>query len=208
MEGVTCRICENRKPRRYCPAVQGEICPVCCGEQREVTLDCPLDCPYLQEARKHEQQPLLALEDFPNQDVRVTETFLERNQALLVALSLAVLEAAAANPGMVDSDLRDAFAALIRTFRTRESGLIYETRSPNPYAAAAQAHIARSLGAYRQSVAERTGLHQVRDADVLGCLVFLERLERQHSNGKRRGRAFLSFLNAQLPAREARVAGA
>src|SRR5712691_3160455 len=41
---VSCAICDKRKEKRFCPAVHGRICPQCCGEQREVTLDCPSDC--------------------------------------------------------------------------------------------------------------------------------------------------------------------
>ena len=52
---MSCAICEVRKEKRFCPAVHGRICPQCCGEQREVTLDCPSDCPYLQQAREHEK---------------------------------------------------------------------------------------------------------------------------------------------------------
>src|ERR1700674_6113094 len=50
---LSCAICEDRKEKRFCPAVHGKICPQCCGEQREVTLDCPSDCPYLLQAREH-----------------------------------------------------------------------------------------------------------------------------------------------------------
>ena len=52
---MSCVICEKRKEKRFCPAVHGRICPQCCGEQREVTLDCPSDCVYLQQAREHEK---------------------------------------------------------------------------------------------------------------------------------------------------------
>ena len=41
------------------------------------------------------------------------------------------------------------------------------------------------------------------DADVLGTLVFLQRLEFQHSNGRRRGRAFFDFLRTYFPAQPA-----
>jgi len=40
--------------------VHGRIRPQSCGEQREVTLDCPSDCIYLQQAREHEKpRPVL-----------------------------------------------------------------------------------------------------------------------------------------------------
>ena len=56
---MSCAICEKRKEKRFCPAVHGRICPQCCGEQREVTLDCPSSCVYLQQARQHERPRLL-----------------------------------------------------------------------------------------------------------------------------------------------------
>jgi hypothetical protein len=41
---------------------------------------------------------------------------------------------------------------------------------------------------------EATGLSTIRDAAVLGVLVFLQRLEYSHNNGRKRSRAFLDFL--------------
>ena len=52
---MKCHICDTRKPRRHCPGVNGEICSICCGNEREVSISCPLDCPYLVEARLHEK---------------------------------------------------------------------------------------------------------------------------------------------------------
>jgi len=42
-------------------------------------------------------------------------------------------------------------------------------------------------------------METLRDADVLGTLVFLERLQIQHNNRRRRGRAFLDFLRTYFP---------
>jgi hypothetical protein len=38
----------------------------------------------------------------------------------------------------------------------------------------------------------------IRDSDVLGVLVFLQHLELQLNNGRRRGRAFLDALRQQI----------
>ena len=48
----------------------------------------------------------------------------------------------------------------------------------------------------RRQETERLGMSKTRDADVLGALVFLQRLEYDRNNGRRRGRAFLDFLRA------------
>ena len=102
----------------------------------------------------------------------------------------------------VDSDAREALEALIRTYRTRESGLIYETRPQNPYAAAIQSALTQSIEELRKRVAEERGMQTMRDADLLGALVFLERLGLQYSNGRRRGRSFYDFLRGYLPEAE------
>jgi len=196
---MVCKICEIRRPKRSCPAVLGEICPLCCGQQRETTLDCPLDCQYLQEARLHERPIPVKPDEFPNQDVRVTDTFLRDHEELLVALGRAVLEAGLGTPGAVDLDVREALAALIRTQRTLESGLYYETMPENPIAAALCRRIQEAAQEFRRLETERLQMTRTRDADVLGILAFLQRLEIDRNNGRKRGRAFLDFLRGQFP---------
>ncbi len=193
-----CELCETRRPRRHCPGVRGEICAVCCGTEREVTVNCPLDCEYLQDARKHERLPELDASQIPNQDVRVTEGFLQEHEPLLGAAARALAEAALATPGAIDFDLREALESLIRTYRTLASGLVYESLPANPLAAGIHRHVQQTLEETRRRLRERYGMSMVRDAGVLGVLVFLQRLEMRHNNGRKRGRAFLDFLRGNF----------
>jgi hypothetical protein len=104
---VGCALCEIRKEKRFCPAVHGRICPQCCGEQREVTLDCPSDCVYLQQAREHEKprrvqdldQGALFLQ------VELPEQFLYDFEHLIAGLSFALATSARGNRGLTDADL-------------------------------------------------------------------------------------------------------
>ena len=84
-ETVSCAICHERKEKRFCPAVHDRICPICCGTEREVTLDCPSECPYLQQARKHETAA--RLEEIDREalmpQVEVPETFLYEREPLM-----------------------------------------------------------------------------------------------------------------------------
>jgi len=195
---VPCKICSKRRAKRYCPGVSGEICAVCCGTERENTVDCPPGCEHLIAARQHEQLAPLSPEDVPNRDIRVSEEFVREHEHLVVWLS-AALARAMERARAVDFDAREALAAIIRTYRTRESGLIYETRPANPYAAAIQAALQESIGELGRRLAEETGMATLRDAEILGALVFLERLELQHNNGRKRGRAFFDFLRGSFP---------
>jgi archaellum component FlaC len=196
---VPCKLCEKKRARRYCPGVTGEICPICCGTERENTIDCPLDCEHLQEARQHERPAAPGAGDIPNRDIRLSEQFLEDHEDELMWLTRALARAMETGKS-VDLDAREALDALIRTYRTLESGLIYETRPQNPYAAAIQQSLRQSIEDLRERMAEESGMQRLRDADVLGTLVFLQRLEMQHNNGRRRGRAFFDFLRSYFPA--------
>lgn len=198
-----CRLCEKRRPRRYCPGVHGDICAICCGEEREITVDCPLDCEYLAEARRHEKPPQLTPADIPNQDIRIPESFLREHEPLLIASARILFESAAQVPGAIDNDVREALESLIKTYRTLSSGLIYESRSSNPIAAGIQQLFEQQLANFRESLTQRAGMTVVRDAEVLGVLAFLQRLEIQNNNGRRRGRAFLDMLRGFLPPPEA-----
>ena len=198
-KGMACAICQIRRPRRYCPGVNGDICSICCGTEREVTVSCPLDCPYLHEARKHDRPLPLDEEQIPNREIRVSEEFLAEHEALLLASGQALCAAGLATPGAVDFDIRDTLAALIRTYRTLESGLYYESLPENAVAAQIYRYLHEALAAFRQQETEQLGMARTRDADVLAILVFLQRLELDRNNGRPRGRAFLDFLREIYP---------
>ena len=161
-----------------------------------MTVRCPFECPYLQESRRHEEPPIADEASFPNRDIRVTERFLRDNEPLLIFSAVTVLKAAMETPGAVDTDVKEALDALVRTYRTLESGLYYETRPSNPIAGAIQALVQEEVKKFREELAQNTGMHQVRDTDFLGIFAFLQRLEIQHNNGRRLGRAFLDFLRS------------
>ena len=195
---MTCAICDTRRPRRHCPGLRAEICSLCCGTSREATVDCPLDCAYLQDARRHEHSPGPDPEKMPNRDVEITERFLSDNASLFGFLTRAVLRHSLSSPGIVDGDVREALEALARTYRTLQSGLVYETRPANLLAAGLQQRLREELNAYAQRVKESTGMETIRDAAVLGILVMLQRLAFAHDNGRPRGRAFIDFLRQEF----------
>lgn len=203
---MACAICEVRRPRRYCPGVRDDICTICCGTEREVTVSCPLDCEYLQDARKHEKPPEIDPEQVPNRDIKVTEDFLRDNERLLMVTGQTIYRAAVETPGVIDNDIREALVALIRTYQTRESGLYYETRPNNPLAGAVCVLTQNAVAEHRRQETETMGVSKTRDADVLGVLVFLQRLEYDRNNGRPRGRAFVDFLGNVFPSPESEAA--
>src|SRR5205807_9771188 len=93
---LSCPICELRKEKRFCPAVHGRICPQCCGEQREVALDCPSDCVYLLQAREHEKpRPLHDLDQGALfLQVEIGDQFVYQHEHLIMGLSYALAKSA------------------------------------------------------------------------------------------------------------------
>ena len=196
---MACAICQIRRPRRICPGVAGDICSVCCGTEREVTVSCPLDCEYLQEARKRDPMPSLEGVEVPNKDIRLTESELREHEDLLIFVAAAVLRAALKIPGVVDLDVRAALDALARTYRTLQSGIYYETRPENPLARGVCGIVRDALETFRMDEHKRLGSTKTRDGDVLKILVFLQHFELDRNNGRRRGRAFLDALRGYYP---------
>ena len=220
---MSCAICEVRKEKRFCPAMHGRICAQCCGEQREVTLDCPGDCPYLlqsrQQAREHEKPRDLTELDrsamFP--EVEIGEQFLYEREELILGISFALakaartggsagsvlgssLDSAGAVRSLTDQDLIGALSSLAKSYQTLvESSLIYEQATAN----LTQQHVAREVATtvkeFREAEVKHLGYSRLRDSEVLKALVFLLRMGLARTSGRPKSRAFVDFLFAQFP---------
>ena len=199
---MTCPICSIRKEKRFCPAVHGRICPQCCGEQREVTLDCPSDCPYLLQAREHEK-PRPADEVNPADlflQVELTDQFIYESEHLIMGLSFALAKSAHANRMLNDRDLIAALTSLAKSYETLvNSGLVYETPTANVAHQAVAAEVQNMVKEYREAEQKHTGVTRLRDSEVLRALVFLVRMAHGRTSGRPRSRAFIDFLFSQFP---------
>jgi hypothetical protein len=201
---VSCAICETRKEKRFCPAVHGRICPQCCGEQREVTLDCPTDCPYLQQAREHEKahhaDTLDAAALFLQ--VELGDQFVYEHEHLIMGLSFALAKCGATR-STYDRDLIAGLTALAQTYeRLINSGLHYEEAAPGLAQQTVIAELQNMVKEYREAEQKHTGYSRLRDSEVLKALVFLVRMAYSRTSGRPKSRAFVDFLQSQFPERE------
>ncbi len=205
---MSCSICEIRKEKRFCPAVHGRICPQCCGEKREVTLDCPIDCPYLRQAREHER-PRAGDEIDPAGlflQVEVSDQFMYEKEHLLMGLTYALAKAARADRGLHDQDLIAALSMLATTYERRvNSGLHYESPLTSESQRRAAAEVETMVKEYREAEQKHAGYSSLRDSEVLKALVFLVRLAQGRTSGRPKARAFVEFLFAQFPESESAV---
>jgi hypothetical protein len=127
---VVCPLCGTRRARRGCPALDKQICAVCCGTKRLVQISCPGDCTWLLSAREH--PPATAVRQ-QQRDVgllvRIMRDFSERQSQLffLIATFLARYEAPELRTPL-DADVAEAMGSLAATFETASRGLIYDHR--------------------------------------------------------------------------------
>ncbi len=199
---VSCAICEKRKEKRFCPAIHGRICPQCCGEQREVTLDCPGDCVYLLQAREHERPRNLADLDPAALflQVEIGDQFPYQHEHLIMGLTFALAKSVRADRNLKDSDLIAALTSLAKTCETLvNSGLHYEAPIASATQQAVAAEVQNMLKEYREAEQKHIGYVQLRDSEVLRALVFLVRMANGRTSGRPKSRAFVDFLLAQFP---------
>jgi hypothetical protein len=197
---VSCPICEKRKAERFCPAKAEKICAVCCGKEREVTIDCSADCTYLIAAHRYESEhPRDIPADTPLLDETIPQEVIHTHQQLMAALAFSIAKFCVAQPTAVDNDILAAIEALAQTYRTLSSGLIYEKPPQAPIPGELYAALAAFVDEVKKQQAERGALTSFRDTEVFYLLVFLYRMGLLRTNGRPRSRLFIEFLRGQFP---------
>jgi len=198
---VTCPICEKRKAARFCPAKGEKICAVCCGTEREVSIDCPTDCSYLVAAHRYEDQHQRTLPgDTPLLDVKVPQDVIYAHQNVLSGLAFTAAKFSAAHPATSDPDILAALEALAETYKTLNSGIYYEKPPDATLPRELYAALSQLLNESKQQLAERPDSMPIKDSEIFSLLVFLYRMALLRTNGRPRARRYIEFLRGQFPA--------
>lgn len=197
---MSCPICEKRKAERFCPAKAEKICAVCCGKEREVTIDCPADCTYLIAAHRYESEhPRSLPADTPLLEETIPQDVVHLQQQLMAALAFSIAKFCAAQPSAADPDVLAALQALAQTYKTLSSGILYENPPSAPLPRELYAALTAFLAEIKKQQAERANSATFKDSEVFYLLVFLYRMGLLRTNGRPRSRQFIEFLRGQFP---------
>jgi hypothetical protein len=200
---MSCPICEKRPPKRFCPAKGEKICAICCGEGREVTIDCPLDCSYLIAAHRYEAEHRKpgAADEIPYRNVEFSVDFIYERWPQVTGLATTILAFQIQNRELDDATAFSALEALAEKYRTLGTGIYYEHPPDAQLPRALYGQIAGFVDEARKQESERTstGSASLKDSEVFQLLIFLLRVGKQETNGRPRSRAFLGFLRAKFP---------
>jgi hypothetical protein len=197
---VSCPICEKRKAERFCPAKAEKICAVCCGIEREVTIDCPAGCTYLIAAHRYEDEHQRSIPaGTPLLDEKIPQDIVYTHQQLMTALAFSIAKFCAAQPAAVDADILAALQALAQTYKTLSSGIIYEKPPDALLPRELYAALTAFLGEIKKRQAERAPSSSFKEGDIFHLLVFLYRMGLLRTSGRPRSRRFIEFLRGQFP---------
>jgi hypothetical protein len=170
---MDCPLCRQRTTRRRCPALERDICAVCCGTKRLGEITCPPACGYLKASQSH---PPAAVRRQQERDLGFLMAMHEGLSPAQSELFWAILTFVIGFRGdplmkVVDEDLSDGAAALAATYETAGRGVIYEHR---PQSLVAQRFVTDLQGFLGRLAAESQAAarHVERDAAVV-----LRRLE-------------------------------
>ena len=169
-----------------------------------MTIDCPSDCPYLIDARKHEfERRQIDWSSVPFADVQIPSAFVMDNAPLIMALGHAVLIYALSSRLLADPDAVASLQSLAETYRTLSKGVYYE--KPPDYAIQRGLYDAlkTAIENFKQTEAKRTGMTTVRDSAIRDALIFTTQMAATRSNGRPKSRAYIDFLRDQFKSEEA-----
>jgi hypothetical protein len=200
---VNCPICGKRKAARFCPAKGEQICAICCGTEREVTISCPPDCGYLVAAHRYEDQHKRSVPaDTPFVEERVPQSVPQAQQQLITMMAYQIAKFAGDERSAADPDVLAALVALAGTYKTLQSGLLYERVPDMPAQRDLYLALAKFLDQIKQKVAEGGNPSAITNIDIFHVTIFLYRMGLVRSNGRPRARRFIEFLRAQFPVAE------
>jgi hypothetical protein len=131
-----CPLCEKRPSKRGCPALDREICAVCCATKRLVEISCPPDCRYLESSQRH---PAAVVKKQLDLDVTVLMSTIGRLsepqlQLYFLLQSMVLDYKPEAVTRLADQDVALAVGALASSLETASKGVIFEEASTSPVA--------------------------------------------------------------------------
>jgi hypothetical protein len=151
---MKCLICEKRKGKRHCPAKNGYICPICCGEKRGIEINCPLDCTYYVEGQKYQQEKVSRQRlrrEGVGSFVRRAELY-NKNPEIFNDIEIAFVNAFRNNNRIRNIDLAEGLELVLKTLDTEKRGLLYSHRSENSFANETSDHVIKIIREYKDNV--------------------------------------------------------
>jgi hypothetical protein len=198
---MKCSLCNQRKGRRSCPAKQATICAQCCGEKRVLEIACPESCEYLKIGRSHEANQMGARHyrvDNPVEQAKRSRILADFEPVIADLQTLIAIERKSSRD-LADADVAEALNCLLKTLRTEDRGVIYETTATNLRADALRRQLGDLIESYRYP--EESDRQRIHLKDAIECLEVLQAVVASHMEAGSASLSFVDFLVRHLPQR-------
>jgi hypothetical protein len=171
-----------------------------CATEREVTIDCPSDCPHLVASRNYEASRGSEVDasKVPFAGIRITPETFRAHGGLLDAIALGLCSFAGEHRGLVDSDVIAALQTLAESYQTLAKGIYYEKPLDYRLQHELNTHLEEAIATYKKEDAQRAGVPTLRDETVRDALIFFTQVGGMRTNGRPKGRAYLDFLRREF----------
>lgn len=196
---MKCVVCDRRKGKRFCPAKNGQICAQCCGEKRVIEIDCPESCEFLRIGRQREAA-LEGARHFQSPDPVEQERrsrILESFEPVIVNLQTLIAVERQSSRDLTDADVGEALDCLLKTLRTEDRGVIYETTSENLRAEGLRRQLSALIASWRYP--KDAGAQRIQLKDAIDCLELLRSVVASHLESGPASLSFVDFLLRYMP---------
>ena len=190
-----CPLCSARSGKWYCPAKGAQICAVCCGTKREIEIDCPGSCPYLQASRSYEAEKRMPDPQLAAKIQKYDDNFIHRYSPVLDTISRAVVEERLNSPWLVDNDVIEVYKSLSATMKTLSSGIYYESLPDGPARISLFRRLKSLLDQLMQP-AEGADRQSLKVSEALDVLDFLTFAVQANSSVRPKSRRYLDWLSS------------
>jgi len=208
---MKCVLCEQRKTKRFCPAKNAQICPLCCGTKRVLEISCPESCEYLQAGRKRE------IEDYQNRLKKMDSSNREKYQRVIsqyqdtiAHLEYAISRERLQSRNLKDKDVAQAVNVLLDTYRTEDKGILYEKTSDDIRIELLRQELRKIIESYRNPEGkEKQGVVDPQNTRLplggaIECLEFIQNLVSIYTDDRSSISGYVDFLARVTPRSEAK----
>lgn len=199
---MKCTLCAQRKGKRFCPAGNNIICAQCCGEKRVLEIECPEGCEYLKAGRA--QEAAVAGELFFRTSDRMEHAkrvrVLEQFETVFSEIQGVIAVERQSDRQLTDGDAAEAADCLLKTLRTEERGILYETTSGNLRADGLRRQLSDIIQLNRYP--EEPDRPRLSLSDAIQCMEVLRAVVANHLESARGVISFVDFLARQLPRKQ------
>jgi hypothetical protein len=209
---MKCVLCGKRKGKRSCPAKEGEICTLCCGEKRVLEVHCPETCGFLKAGREHESEEFgKRLRSQDPQKQEKSRRVLTENQDVIAHLEYTIAQQRLASRHLADRDVSTAVEILLDNYRTENKGVLYERNSDNLLVDSLRRELRSVIEKFRNPEGkEETGIidpgrTRLQLSKAIECLEFLQSMMAAFSDDRGSASGYVDFLARMTPRKESSV---